>query len=109
MESLLSKHQAIELGKKALKDIGHWEDFKIENARFLNDNDPFHNFDHWMVWFNFTDNDWNNGEVTPMLIINDEIAEVVNASWKKSVFPLFYDKENDKYYHRTLSREQRKF
>jgi len=88
MESFLTKHEAIELGKKALKDIGHWEDFKIENARFFN---AFYKFDHWMVWFNFTDDDWNKGEVTPLLIINDEIAEVVNVSWKKSVFPLFYD------------------
>ena len=109
MESNLTKEQAIALGKKALTDIGHWESFKIENARFFNDNDPVHNYDHWMVWFNFSENDWNNGEVTPLLIINDELKEVVSVAWKKSVFPLSYDTVKNMYHHPTLSREQPKF
>jgi len=104
MGSKLLKTEAIELAKKALVDIGHWEDFKIENARFFNDNDPLYNFDHWIVSFNFTEDDWNKGEVTPVLIVNDITAQVVNVSWKKSVFPLRYDKENDKYHHPQLSR-----
>jgi|GEM_PF-6209724 len=107
MDSNLTKQQAIDLAKKALKDIGHWENFKIEEGRVF-EKDPPYDFRHWLINFNFTKNDWNNGEVTPILIVNDELQQVVNVSWKKSVFPLSYDKEKNKYSHPTLSREQPK-
>ena len=100
----MKKEDVLFLAKKALVDIGHWEDFKIKNGRFFSDNDPLYNFNHWIVWFNFTKDDWNNGEVTPTLIIDDVEKLVVNVSWKKSVFPLTYDKQKDKYYHHALSR-----
>jgi hypothetical protein len=107
METNLTVEKAINLAKKALKDIGHWENFKIEAARVF-EKDPPYDFRNWLISFNFTKDDWNNGEVTPMLIINDELEVVVNVSWKKSVFPLSYNKEKDKYFHPTLSREQPK-
>lgn len=107
METNLTKEQAIALAKKALKDIGHWENFKIENGRVF-EKDPPYDYKHWLIWFNFTEEDWNNGEITPTLTINDGTKEVINVSWKKSVFVLSYDKESDKYHHPTLSREQPK-
>jgi len=109
MQSYLTENQAIALAKKALMDIGHWEDFKMGKAHFFNDNDPLFDFDHWIVSFNFLRNNWINGEITPVLIIRDDAGQVINVSWKKSVFVLSYDKEADKYHHPTLSREQRKF
>jgi hypothetical protein len=100
-----TKEQAIKLAKKALKDIGHWEDFKIENANFW-DKDPPYDYNHWLVSFNFEGNDWS--DIAPMLVINDEKGIVTFVSWKKSEFLLSYDKEKDKYFHPTLSREQPK-
>ena len=107
MESNLTKQQALNLAKKALKDIGHWENFKLEKAN-LWENDPPYDYKHWLISFNFTENDWNNGEVTPMVIVNDEDKVVTFVSWKKSEFLLSYNKEKDKYFHPTLSREQPK-
>lgn len=107
MNSNLTKEQAIDLAKKALKDIGHWENFKLEKA-ILWEEDPPYDYKHWLVSFNFTEDDWNNGEVPPRLIVNDEKKIVTFVSWKKSSFLLSYDKEKNKYSHPTLSREQPK-
>lgn len=98
----LTKQQAIDLAKKALQDIGHWE-FKLEKAH-LWEEDPPYDYSHWLVSFNFKENDWNNGEVTPMIIVNDEEKVVTFVSRKKSACLLTYDKEKEKYYHPTLSR-----
>jgi hypothetical protein len=107
MDTNLTKEQAIALAKKALKDIGHWENFKIEGTRILKKSPPY-DFNYWLVWFNFTEKDYDNGVITPTLTINDEAKKVISVSWKKSVFVLLYDKEKDKYNHPTLSREQPK-
>lgn len=107
-EAYLTKEEAIALAKKALKDIGHWEDFKIENGRFFNQ-DPPYDYNHWLISFNFTERDWFKGEITPTIIINDEEQLVTFVSWYKSSFLLDYNKINDKYSHPTLSREQKEF
>lgn len=99
----MSKEEAIGLAKKALKDIGHWEDFRVENGRFLLA-DNFYDYNWWLVSFNFTENDWNNGEVPPIVIVNDKDKLVTFVSWKTSSFLLSYDKTKDKYFHSTLSR-----
>lgn len=103
----LTKEQSLFLAKKALKDIGHWENFKIEKAN-LWEKDPPYDYRHWLVSFGFTENDSNDGEVTPMIIVNDEEQIVTFVSWKKSEFLLSYDKKSDKYFHPRLSREQPK-
>lgn len=100
-----TKEQAINLAKKALKDIGHWENFKIEKANFW-EKDPPYDYKHWLVSFNFEGDDWS--DVAPMLIVNDEKGIVTFVSWKKSEFLLSYDKGKDKYFHPKLSREQPK-
>lgn len=105
MERNLSKEQAISLAKKALKDIGHWENFKIENANYIERRTP-NGYYFWLVSFNFTENDWNDGKVTPIITVNDEEQLVTFISWKKGHFLLTYDADNDKYFHPTLSREQ---
>ena len=107
MNTNLTEDQAIALAKKALKDIGHWENFKIEKGRVF-ENDPPYDYKHWLISFNFTENDWNDGEVTPMVIVNDEDKIVTFVSWQRSEFLLSYDKQKDHYYHSTLSRKQPK-
>lgn len=99
----MKKEDAINLAQKALKDIGHWESFKIEKA-FHYKRDSLYDYNHWVVSFNFTKDDWYQGEVTPVIIVNDEEDIVTFISWKKSSFLLQYDKEKDKYFHPTLSR-----
>lgn len=102
-EAKMQKTEAIALAKKALQDIGHWENFKIERARFFY-RDPPYDYKHWLVSFNFTEKDWYQGEVTPIVIVNDEEGIVTFVSWKKSEFLLQYNKGKDKYFHPTLSR-----
>ncbi len=104
----LKLEEAIELAKKALEDIGHWEPFKLQSGRFFKKS-KYDSYDHWLVSFNFTEKDWHNGEVTPMVTINDEELKVTFVSWKKSEFLLSYDEKEDKYYHPKLSRPQEKF
>ena len=99
----MTEVDAISLAKKALKDIGHWEDFKIEKARIF-EKDPPYDYRNWLVSFHFTEQDWFNGEIAPMVIVNDEEEIVTFVSWKMSKFLLRYDKEKDKYWHKTLSR-----
>lgn len=108
MNPNLKLEEAIELAKKALKDIGHWEPFKLERARFLKKNE-YETYDSWLVSFNFTEKDWHNGEITPVLTINDEELKVIFVSWKKSEFLLSYNEKEDKYFHPKLSREQEIF
>ncbi len=108
MEPKLIEAQAIALAKKALMDIGHWEDFKIVKAVFSKIL-TLYDYGHWYVSFYFTEKDWHKGEVTPYLIVNDDEQIVTVVSWKKSWFSLSYDAAADKYYHPTLSREQKKF
>ena len=105
METNLTKELAIALGKKALKDIGHWENFRVENGRVF-EKDPPYVYTHWLVSFNFDGNDWS--DIAPRIIINDEEGIVTFVSWSRASFLLQYDKEKDKYYHPTLSREQPK-
>jgi len=106
--ALMTKEEAIALAKKALKDIGHWESFKIENGRFGEPTPPY-DYNFWLISFNFTEDDYNQGLITPMIIVNDEEQLVTFVSWKKSSFLLDYNEEEDKYTHPTLSREQKEF
>ena len=103
MEPKINKKNAIKLAKKSLEDIGHWEDFKLITANFI-ERKSLYGFNYWQISFNFSENDWNEGEITPIIIINDDDQIVTFVSWKKSEFLLLYDKQNDKYYHPTLSR-----
>lgn len=107
METKMNKNIAINLAEKALKDIGHWENFQLKTANFI-ERKSMYGYNFWQVNFNFTENDWNNGEVTPTVIVNDEKQVVTFVSWKKSEFLLSYNEEENKYFHTTLSREQPK-
>ncbi len=107
MNTKIDKDKAIKLAEKALKDIGHWGKFQLKTANFI-ERKSMYGYNYWQVNFNFTENDWNNGEITPTVIVNDEEQIVAFVSWKKSEFLLSYDKEKDKYFHPTLSREQPK-
>ncbi|XRE43155.1 hypothetical protein ACIVBQ_001359 [Tenacibaculum discolor] len=103
MESNLTKEQAIKLAKRALKDIGHWENFKIEDGSYWV-KDPPYDYNFWQINFKFHENDPFNGKEVPTLIVNDEEGVVTFVSWSRTDFLLSYDTENDKYYHPTLSR-----
>ncbi|PKH50003.1 hypothetical protein CXF68_04475 [Tenacibaculum sp. Bg11-29] len=102
-EVYLTEEEAVALARKALKDIGHWEEFKIEKGRVFEKTPPY-DYNHWLVSFNFTKDDWRNGEVTPMVVVNDEDQLVTFVSWKKSNFLLSYNESKDEYYHSELSR-----
>jgi hypothetical protein len=100
----MNAKEAIALAKKALKDIGHWDNFDVERGRFFS-NDRTYDYNHWLISFSYTeDNPLNEDDALPMLIVNDEEKIVTFVSWKTSEFMLSYDKEKDKYYHPTLSR-----
>lgn len=104
MEPTLTKEEAITLSKKALKDIGHWEKFNIENGRFFEKDTPY-DYNHWIISFKFQEQDPFNGKEVPTLIVNDEEKTVTFVSWSRTDFLLSYNAEKDKYYHPTLSRE----
>jgi hypothetical protein len=97
------KVDAINLAKKALQDIGHWEGFNLEKANYIERLSPY-GYKRWIVSFNFTEDDWSRGEITPLVIVNDEEEIVTFVSWKKSEFLLQYNKVKDKYFHPNLSR-----
>jgi hypothetical protein len=107
MESNLIKEEAIELAKKALLDIGHWEKFKIKDARYSEKGMLSKDHGSWLISFKFHENDPHNGKEVPLITINDDERVVSFVSWgPSSHFLLSYDKQNDKYYHPKLSREQ---
>ena len=103
----MEREQAITEAKKALKDIGHWENFTNIDALYKEESSLFDS-PHWFVRFQLTVDDYKKGIVSPLVIVNEVEERVTFCSWERSEFFLSYDELATKYYHPRLSREQPK-
>ncbi len=103
----MTEENVIEEARKALKDIGHWENFQYERAKLF-DKGYYENDPHWMVYFEHTEDDYKKGIVSPYIKIDDLSGRVKQISWSRSHFFLNYDENKEKYHHPRLSREQPK-
>ncbi|NMH28441.1 hypothetical protein [Flavobacterium silvaticum] len=96
----LTEEQTFQLAKKALEDIGQWENFVNQKSTFVSKEiDENYNSDYWLVHFVFSDAD----DVSPIVTIIDDTKLVHSISWKTSNFDLTYDAANDKYFHLGLN------
>ena len=93
----ISKREAIEIATKVLKDIGEWEDFVIEKGVYIVE-DKIYGYNHWLVSFNFSEHDFHDGIIVPMLIIDDNTGIATHVSWGRVEFPLLYENTEGKYY-----------
>lgn len=70
----LTKNEAIDLAKKALNDIGLWENFKTEIANYFENGEIISLYNGnggWVVTFMFEEDNWHKGVVNPTLLLDD--------------------------------------
>lgn len=101
----MNREDVINEAIKALKDIGHWENFIFIKAHRKAKSSLFE-YNHWYVRFQHTVDDYKKGIVSPLIVVNEEEELVTFVNWERSEFLLSYCESENKYSHPRLNREQ---